>query len=92
MTNKQIEQQIEELIKELQLESEISLKKVKDIIWNEEEGNKEFQYLISIFVEKAPNLEKANEFAQIVSEAWNTLPHKSLGGLSPIEVLRKNKN
>ena len=36
---------------------------MKDIIWNEEEGNKEFQYLIGIFVNKAPNLEKANEFA-----------------------------
>lgn len=87
-----IEQQIEKLIKELQLESEISLEEVKDIIRNEEEGNKEFQYLISIFVKKAPNLERANEVAQIVSEAWNVLPHKSLGGLSPREVLQRNKN
>lgn len=87
-----IDQQIEKLIKELQLESEISLKEVKDIIRNEEEGNKEFQYLISIFVKKAPNLERANEVAQIVSEAWNVLPHKSSGGLSPREVLQRNKN
>lgn len=92
MTNKQIEQQIEELIKELHLESEISLEEVKDIIWNEKEGNKEFQLLISIFVKKIPNLEKANEVAQIISEAWNTLPHKSLEGLSPVEVFRKSKN
>ncbi len=92
MTNKQIEQQIEELIKELHLESEISLEEVKDIIWNEKEGNKEFQLLISIFVKKIPNLEKANEVAQIISEAWNTLPHRSLGGLSPVEVFRKSKN
>ncbi|MDP3988145.1 MAG: hypothetical protein Q8P80_03300 [Candidatus Levybacteria bacterium] len=92
MTNKQIEQQIEELIKELQLEPEISLKEVKDIVWNEKEGNKESQYLIGIFVKKVPNLERANEVAQIVSEAWNTLPHKSLGGLSPFEVMRKSKN
>jgi predicted transcriptional regulator YdeE len=90
--NKSIEQQIKELIKELHLEPELSLKGVKYIIWNEVEGNKEFQYLIGIFVKKAPNFERANEIAQIVSEAWNTLPHKSLGGLSPAEVLqRKNK-
>ena len=92
MNNKQIEQQIEELIKELHLESEISLKKVKDVIWNEKEGNKEFQYLIGIFVEKILSLERANEVAQIVSEAWNTFPHRSLGGLSPFEVTRKSKN
>lgn len=92
MTNKQIEQQIVELISELHLESEISLKEVKDIIWNEKEGNREFQLLISIFVKKIPNFERANEVAQIVSEAWNTLPHRSLEGLSPVEVFRKSKN
>lgn len=90
--NKSIKQQIEELIKELHLESDISFKVVKDIVWNEVEGNKEFQYLIGIFVKKAPNFERANEVVQIVSEAWNTLPHKSLGGLSPVKMLQRNKN
>lgn len=89
---KQIEKQIENLIKELNLENEITLKEVKDIIWNEKEGNKEFNYLIKIFVRKAPSLERANEIAQIVSEGWNAFPHKSLSGLSPIEIMKKHQN
>lgn len=87
----QIENKIEVLIKELNLESEITLEDVKEIILNEKEGNKEFNYLISIFASKIPDTERANEVAQVVSEAWNTFPHESLGGLSPQEVI-KNSN
>lgn len=93
------------MIKELNLEWEISLEDVKKIILNEKDGNKEFNldphpakpertasyaYLISIFVSRVPNIDRANEIAEIISEAWNTFPHKSLGGLSPKEVIEKH--
>lgn len=81
---------IEELIQELDLQDEISLQEVKEIILNEKEGNKEFNHLISIFVSKVPGINRANEIAQIISDAWNTFPHKSLGGLSPQEVIKKS--
>lgn len=86
-----LENKIEELIEELNLRDEISLKELKEIIYNEKEGNKEFNYLMSIFVSRIPDINRANEIAQIISEAWNTSPHKSLGGLSPQEVI-KNSN
>lgn len=86
-----LEKKIEELIEELKLQDEITLEEVKGIILNGKEGNKEFNYLVSVFVSKIPDIEKANEVAQVVSEAWNTFPHKSLGGLSPQEVI-KNSN
>ncbi len=86
----QVESKIEELIKELNLGIEISLEDVKEIILNEKDGNKEFNYLISVFVSKEPDINKANEIAKIVSEAWNTFPHKSIGGLSPEEVMKKS--
>lgn len=90
MTN-DLEQKIEELIKELNLQDEINLKKFKEIIYNEKEGNKEFNSLISMFVSRVPDINKANEIAQIVSEAWNNLPHKSLSGLSPQDVIKNQK-
>ena len=87
----QIENEIIKLIKESNLEDKISLDEVKEIILNEKDGNKEFNYLISMFVSRTPDINKANEVAQIISEAWNTFPHKSLGGLSPQEVIQKSK-
>lgn len=86
-----LEKKIEELIEELNLHDEISLKGVKEIILNEKDGNKEFNYLISRFVSRVPDIERANEVAQIISEAWNTFPHKSLGGLSPQDVIKSRK-
>jgi len=86
-----VEKKIEELINQLNLQDEISLKELKEIILNEKDGNKEFNYLISMFVSRVPDINRANEIAQIVSDAWNTFPHKSLGGLSPQEVI-KNAN
>ncbi len=88
----QIENKIEGLIKELNLESEISLEDIKEIILNEKDGNKEFNYLVSVFVSKILDIKRANEVAQIVSDAWNTFPHKSLGGLSPQKIIKKSKN
>ena len=82
---------IENFIKELNLEDEITLEGLKDIILNEKEGNKEFNYLISIFVSRVSNINRANEVSQIISEAWNSFPHKSLGGLSPQQII-KNSN
>lgn len=90
MTN-HLEKKIEELINELNLEDEISLKELKEIIYNEKEGNKEFNYLISIFVSKIPDINRANAVAQIISEAWNTFPHKSLNGLSPQDIIKSRK-
>lgn len=90
MTN-DLEKKIDELISELNLEDEITLDCVKEIILNEKEGNKEFNYLISMFVSKIPDINRANEIAQIISEAWNTFPHKSLGGLSPQDVIKNQK-
>lgn len=86
-----LEKKIEELIKELNLEGEITLEGVKDIILNEKDGSKEFNHLVSVFVSKIPDINRANEVAQVVSDAWNTFPHKSLGSLSPQEVI-KNSN
>lgn len=43
-----------------------------------------------MFVSKELDINRANEIVQIVSEAWNTLPHKSLGGLSPQEMIKKS--
>lgn len=85
-----VEKKIEELIEELNLQDEISLEEVKEIILNEKDGNKEFNYLINIFVSKVPDIVRANEIAQIISEAWNTFPHKSLGGLSPQQMIKKS--
>lgn len=90
MTN-DLEKKIKELINELNLEDGISLEDVKEIILNEKNGNKEFNYLVSMFVSKVPDINRANDVAQIISEAWNTFPHKSLGGLSPEQVIKKSE-
>lgn len=87
----EVEAKIEKLVKDLGIEDEVSLKEVKEIIYNEKEGNKEFNYLISMFVSRVPDINRANEIAQTISEAWNTFPHKSLGGLSPADIIKSRK-
>ncbi len=84
------DEKIEKLIEELKLQDEITLEGVKEIILNEKDGSIEFNYLVSVFVSKIRDINRANEVTQVVSDAWNTFPHKSLGGLSPQEVTKSS--
>jgi hypothetical protein len=51
------------------------------------------QRYIKMFVKdvKEKDIDKLNEICQIASDAWNNFPHKSLGGLSPMETIKNYK-
>lgn len=85
-----IERKFCKLIEELNLE--ITIDDVKRMIW-EEEDLKDYQNLMLAFAGKVADIKRANEICEIVSEAWNNFPHKSLDGLSPTEKIAElNKN
>ncbi len=87
-SKKQIKAQIKKLTRELELD--VTFEDVKEMIWNEKVLD-DLNQIVGIFAEKAPNSERLNAICQIISDAWNSFPHKSLGGLSPIEMSKKTK-
>jgi len=68
--------------------SDFGLELVKDIIFNEQ-GHDDLTSAIAIFDTGIAGSELEN-ILEILSDAWNYFPHRSLGGLSPAEkVLEK---
>lgn len=80
--------EIEECIVELlgRSESDFSLADVKDAIYNEEEQD-DMMHVMAMFDRGRPD--ELSEVLDLVTDAWNYFPHKSLNGLSPMEITNK---
>jgi hypothetical protein len=84
---KEIEQELIELLKETG--SGFTLDHIKEIIFNEE-GQDDLTNIIAMFDTGQEAAELSN-ILELVSDAWNYFPHKSLGGLSPKEKSLESK-
>ncbi|MFA4975750.1 MAG: hypothetical protein WC839_03845 [Candidatus Paceibacterota bacterium] len=80
---KEIEQELVEMLQET--ESDFSLEHIKDIIYNEEDSD-DYQKIVVIF-DRGGDISELQNILDLVSDAWNYFPHKSLNGLSPTEKL-----
>lgn len=81
---KEIEQELADLLKET--ESKFDLDDIKEIIYNED-GQDSLTDVIAMF-DNGLGLVELENVLEIVNNAWNYFPHKTLGGLSPEEKLK----
>ena len=80
---KEIEQKVCTILK--QNGSKKTFEDVLDIIFYEE-GSSDFGKMVALFGNKIDDKE-LNDIVKILTDAWNYFPHKSLHGLSPVEVI-----
>ncbi len=79
-----IEIHLAEVLKGLKLVEPISVEDIKSLIWYETD-HMDLARLSQLLTEDKTNPKKVEEVMEILQEAWNNFPHKSLQGLSPIE-------
>lgn len=82
----ELEADINELLEKVG--SDFTLDDVKKIIYNEEDTG-DMQKIIAMFDTGEKGAPEIGEVLEIVTDAWNYLPHKLLGGLSPAEMSLK---
>ena len=70
------------------VKSEFTLEDVKAIIYNEMEQN-DMAKIIPIF-DTGEGDADSNTILELIIDAWNCFPHKTLGGKSPHEMIAKD--
>lgn len=78
-------QEIEEELTDLLVEtgSDFTLDHIRDVIYNEEEQD-DFMHVVAMF-DRGGDASELETILDLVTDAWNYFPHKSIGGLSPAE-------
>ncbi|MCM8799689.1 MAG: hypothetical protein NC900_03015 [Candidatus Omnitrophica bacterium] len=79
---KEIEFEISYFINRYKID--ILFEKIKEVIFNEE-GFQDFCFMIDDFCRRIDVPEESMRAKHILMKAWLYFPHRSLGGLSPIE-------
>lgn len=86
---KEIENKLIDFLKKTK--NNFDLDTIKEIIYHED-GQKDLNRLIGI-IDNAQEIYEINNILQVLNDAWNYFPHKSLAGLSPVEkMLEYNYN
>src|SRR4051794_19608192 len=69
--------------------SDFTLEDVKDVIYNEEEQD-DLAQIIAMF-DTGQDAAELDNILDLTTDAWNSFPHKMLGGLSPDELLGRSR-
>ncbi len=85
---KEIEEELLEMLEETG--SEFELEDIKKIIYNED-GQDCLTDVIAMF-DRGGDASELENILELVSDAWNYFPHKTLGGLSPAEKILEYNN
>jgi len=80
---KEIEKEISQMLKEIN--SPFNVEHIKDIIYHGEDSD-DLMKIVSMF-DRGGGAEELNKILEIVNDAWNYFPHKSLNGLCPMEKI-----
>lgn len=80
---KEIEQEIVDMLKET--ESDFTLDHVRDAIFHEDD-NDDMMKVVAMF-DRGGDASELSNVLELVTDAWNYLPHKVLGDISPAEKL-----
>jgi len=80
---KEIEKELSQMLKEIN--SPFNVGHIKDIIYREENSD-DLMKIVSMF-DGGGGIEELNKILEIVNDAWNYFPHKSLDGLCPMEKI-----
>jgi tetratricopeptide (TPR) repeat protein len=80
---KRIEKEVSRMLRKIK--SPFNVEHVKDVIWHEK-GSDDLTKIISMF-DRGGDISEIENILEIANDAWNYFPHKSLGGLSPMEKI-----
>ncbi|MBU2219641.1 hypothetical protein KJ665_00675 [Patescibacteria group bacterium] len=72
------------------ISSPFSVEHIKDIIYYEKD-NDDLTKIISIF-DRGGDVKELDQILEIVNDAWNYFPHKSLDGLCPMDKILEYKD
>lgn len=92
-TPKQSEKALSQLFKKYDIQNKITVEQVKKWIWNAtgpamEAANKYHKKCFQLFPE-IENIDELNDIMQAFTSAWNSFPHKELGGKSPNQIVKE---
>lgn len=84
---KEIEQELTDRLKKNK--SDFSLQDIKNIIFYEEDSD-DLTEVVAMF-DLGQDISELNDILQLINDAWNYFPHKTLDGLSPMEIILKRQ-
>ena len=85
---KEIEQELVDMLEET--ESDFTLDRIRDVIFHEED-NDDMMKAVAMF-DRGGEASELSNVLELVTDAWNYFPHKTLGGISPAEKLLEYQN
>lgn len=93
ITPKSVEKDLQNLIDKYNLSEKLTLDKIKTLIYNEEGDRAYHDYIESCiyFFSNVSDTNEIDEILQVFVNAWNSFPHKSLGGKSPYQMVEEYK-
>jgi tetratricopeptide (TPR) repeat protein len=83
--NNSIRPKLEKLLSRLTLPNPVTVSDIEDIIWNATNPS-DFSRLIILIMEADQRKHKDSDAMELLQAAWNTFPHKELGGKSPQQL------
>ncbi len=90
---KSIEKELNNLIAKYKIGDKVNLEKIKDLIYNEEggasEANNRFMKKFLGYFGEPKSEEDFDKMIELATGCWNFFAHKSLNGLSPNEMVKK---
>jgi len=85
---KEVEEELLEMLEETK--RDFGLDDIKAEIYNEEESG-DMMKVVAMF-DRGGDASELDNILELVSDAWNYFPHKTLGGLSPAEKVLEYNN
>jgi len=78
---KEVEQELSFIVNKYKIK--LGVEEIKEIIY-EEDGQEDLHEIIKLF-SNVRTLPELNNILKIINDVWNYFPHRSLGGVSPVE-------
>ena len=93
-TIESVENNLKNLLQKYRLDKKLTIEIIKDWISNDEgdgamDASNRFQKKWHKYFAKISDLDEFNHILQTFNDVWNYFPHKSLGGKSPDQMVKK---
>lgn len=82
-----LEERLASFLAALHIPERLTVQDIKDIIWNESEPN--LLSRLAFFVFEGTKEKEHQAVLDVMQEAWNFFPHRSLNGLSPHDMVER---
>lgn len=85
----ELENSLHDFLSELDIPEKLTVDDIRDIVWNDDDIK--LSSRLSMLLLEHTDKKKFQDGLDIIMEAWNHFPHRSLNGLSPREMVERNK-